>query len=211
MFLIKDSLLKASPNSQDNCHLHQYGGHSHCQCHISRRTVLKSMVTGMIGFTALPPIAQAENNPVKNNQAKNNQAKALVFSCIDFRFLATERYFLSMKNLGNNYDWATLAGSSLALAGFPNSADTQTFWDQLEFSYEQHHINRVLILDHQNCDAYALKFSPDLLNNTEQELQIHTEYLRQAYWLINSRYPELNIELYFVTLNNAEVLPISPN
>jgi carbonic anhydrase len=160
----------------------------------------------MIGCTIMPPIAQADNN-----QTKNNQAKALVFSCIDFRFLATERYFLSMKNLGNSYDWATLAGGSLALAGFPNSADTQAFWDQLEFSYKQHNIKRVLILDHENCDAYAVKFSPDLLNNKQQELQIHTEYLRQAYWSINTRYPDLNVELYFVTLNNAEVLSISPS
>ncbi|MGL6281010.1 MAG: carbonic anhydrase [Microcoleaceae cyanobacterium] len=198
MFLIKDSLLRANRNNQNNSPQHQC--QPHCQCQISRRTVLKSILGSVIGLTAFSPIAQANNN----------QAKALVFSCIDFRFLATERYFLSMKNLGNSYDWATLAGGSLALAGFPNSADTQAFWDQLEFSYKQHNIKRVLILDHQNCDAYAVKFSPDLLNNSQQELQIHTEYLRQAYWSINTRYPELNVELYFVTLNNAEVLSISP-
>lgn len=208
MFLIKDSLLRANTNNQSNSPQHQH--QPDCHCHLSRRTVLKSIVASLIGCTIMPPLAEAENNQTKNNQTKNNQAKALVFSCIDFRFLATERYFLSMKNLGNSYDWATLAGGSLALAGFPNSADTQTFWDQLEFSYKQHNIKRVLILDHENCDAYAVKFSPDLLNNRQQELQIHTEYLRQAYWSINTRYPDLNVELYFVTLNNAEVLSISP-
>jgi hypothetical protein len=208
MFLIKDSLLKAklraNTNNQSNSPPDQC--QPHCHCHLSRRTLLKSIVASMIGCTIMPPIAQA----AENNQTKNNQAKALVFSCIDFRFLATERYFLSMKNLGNSYDWATLAGGSLALAGFPNSADTQTFWDQLEFSYKQHNIKRVLILDHENCDAYAVKFSPEVLNNKQQELQLHTEYLRQAYWSINTRYPDLNVELYFVTLNNAEVLSISP-
>ncbi len=198
MFLIKDSLFRANTHNQNNSPPHQCS--SHCQCQINRRTVLKSILASVIGFTSFSPMAEA-----------NNQAKALVFSCIDFRFLATERYFLSMKNLGNNYDWATLAGGSLALAGFPNSADTQAFWDQLEFSYKQHNIKRVLILDHENCDAYAVKFSPDLLNNKQQELQIHTEYLRQAYWSINTRYPDINVELYFVTLNNAEVLSISPS
>lgn len=89
-----------------------------------------------------------------------NQAQALVFSCIDFRFLESELFFLTQKNLGNQYDW-TLAGT-FALAGFPHPADAIAFWDQLDLSYRLHHIHKVIILDHQDCGAYASIIDRDL-------------------------------------------------
>ncbi|CBN58831.1 MULTISPECIES: carbonic anhydrase [Kamptonema] len=171
-----------------------------CQC-CDRRYFLKSLLSGAIAFTVLQPTQPA--------RAEEREAKALVLSCIDFRFLGSERYFLSLQNLGNQYDWTALAGASLALAGFPSGADTQAFWDQLELSYKLHHIKKVIILDHQDCGAYAIKFDPELNQDAERELQVHTDYLNQAFWAIRKRYPDLNIELYFVN-SNAEVKPILP-
>ncbi|HLO50727.1 MAG TPA: carbonic anhydrase [Kamptonema sp.] len=169
-----------------------------------RRFFVKSLLSGAIAFTILQPTASA--------QAEELEAKALVLSCIDFRFLAAERYFLALQNLGNQYDWTALSGASLALAGFPSGADTQAFWDQLDLSYTIHHIKKVIILDHQDCGAYARKFDPDLSKDPERELQVHREYLNQAFWAIRQRYPELNIELYFVNLNTdvKPILPIDP-
>ena len=170
-------------------------------CGKGRRYFLKSLLSGAIAFTVLQPTQPAK--------AEELEAKALVLSCIDFRFLAAEKYFLSLQNLGNNYDWTALAGASLALAGFPTGADTQAFWDQLDLSYKLHHIKKVIILDHQDCGAYAIKFDPELNQDAERELQVHTDYLNQAFWAIRKRYPDLNIELYFVNYN-AEVKPILP-
>lgn len=173
-----------------------------CQCgQISRRRLLKYLLSGGLSLTILqvaqPAIAQAY------------EAKALVLSCIDSRFLAAERYFLSLKNLGNQYEWTALSGSSLALSGFPHQADSTAFWDQLDLSYQQHHISKVIILDHQDCSAYASKIDTDLSKDPARELQTHADYLSQAFWAIRERYPELNVELYFVGLN-AEVKPITP-
>ena len=170
-------------------------------CGKGRRYFLKSLLSGAIAFTVLQPTQPAK--------AEELEAKALVLSCIDFRFLAAEKYFLSLQNLGNNYDWTALAGASLALAGFPSGADNQAFWDQLKFSYTHHHIKKVIIIDHQDCGAYAVKIDPDLSKDPERELQMHTDYLNQAFWAIRERYPDLNIELYFVH-SNAEVKPILP-
>lgn len=173
-----------------------------CQCHgMGRRHFLKSLLPGAIALAVLQSAQPA--------LAQDSEAKALVLSCIDFRFLASERYFLNLHNLGNQYDWTALAGASLALAGFPNGYDTEAFWDQLDFSYKQHHIKKVIILDHQDCGAYASKIDPDLSQDGERELQVHSDYLSQAFWAIRERYPDLNIELYFVKLN-AEVKTIAP-
>lgn len=169
----------------------------YCQC--DRRWFLRFLLLGAIA-------------PLLNSQsalAANHKAKALVLSCIDFRFVESERYFLSLQHLGSQYDWTALAGASLALAGFPHAAEAEAFWDQLELSRRLHQIEKVIILDHQDCGAYANKIDPDLSQDEQREQQVHADYLSRAYWEIHKRYPELAVELYFVTLN-AEVRSISP-
>ncbi|MBE9191271.1 carbonic anhydrase [Gloeocapsopsis crepidinum LEGE 06123] len=176
---------------------------SGCACsqphQFPRRHFLRSLLPGIVAFPLL----------LKIPATANHQAKALVLSCIDFRFLETERYFLSLQHLSNQYDWTALAGASLALSGFPHTAEAEAFWDQLELSHNLHHITKVIVLDHQDCGAYARKIDLELSNDREREQQVHADYLNRAYWEIRKRYPDINIELYFVTLN-AEVQSVMP-
>lgn len=173
-----------------------------CHTSASRRHFIKSLLPGAVAFTILQSAAPAK--------AEIHQAKALVLSCIDFRFLTAERYFLSRKNLGGEYDWTALAGASLAVAGFPHPSDAEAFWDQLDISYRLHHINKVIVIDHQDCGAYATMIDPNLSKDPERELQIHTDYLNRAYWSIRDRYPDIEVELYFAALNKAEFQTILP-
>jgi hypothetical protein len=168
----------------------------------NRRQFLRYIVGAGIMTTATlidPAIARAEKKV----------PKALVLSCIDYRILEAERYFLSLQNLGGQYDLVALAGSSLALSGLPHQHDAEAFWDQLDISSRLHQIKKVMILDHEDCSVYQYKIDPNLANSPELELTTHTEYLSRAYWAIRERYPDLNIELYFVKLN-TEVKQISP-
>ena len=57
------------------------------------------------------------------------------------------------------------------------------------------------------------KLTFDLSNYPERELQVHADYLNRAYWAIRAHYPDLSIELYFVTLNGSvkAVFPRSQN
>lgn len=171
-------------------------------CTSNRRQFLHYLVgAGALatGLTIAPAVARAEKKV----------PKALVLSCIDYRILEAERYFLSLQNLGGQYDFATLAGASLALSGMPHQYDADAFWDQLDISYRLHQIKKVIILDHQDCEVYKYKIDPSLSDNPQLELTTHTEYLSRAYWAIRDRYPDLNIELYFVNLN-TDVKQISP-
>jgi hypothetical protein len=178
-----------------------------CQCRnrphrIPRRTCLRSLLPGFaIAFSLLLTAQPA--------RATEHKAKALVLSCIDFRFIESEQYFLSLQHLDNQYDWTALAGASLALTGFPHSAEAEAFWDQLALSRQLHQIEKVIILDHQDCGAYANKIHPTLSQDREREQQVHAEYLNRAYWEIQQRYPDLIVELYFVTLSDG-VYPILP-
>lgn len=183
---------------QDSCRCSDCAG-------IDRRQFLKYLVgtASLIATTAVnAPSAWAEKKLPK-------MPKALVLSCIDYRVLEAERYFLSLQNLGNLYDMTALAGSSLALSGVPHQADAMAFWDQLDISYRLHHVKKVIILDHQDCAAFAYKINPQLSDDPKLELQTHQESMSRAYWAIRDKYPDLNIELYFVSLN-ADVKSLEP-
>jgi carbonic anhydrase len=183
--------------------------HQNCDCGKSlsnRRHFLKSLLPGGLALAVLQSAGAA--------RAENHQAKALVLSCIDFRFLKSEIDFLLTKNMANNYDWTALAGASLALEGFPHEADAQAFWDQLDLSYKLHHIQTVMIIDHEDCGAYANKIDRNLSQDKKRELQVHTDYLNRAYSSIRNRYPDISVELYFASLKNPGqvmgILPIHP-
>ncbi|MBK1986277.1 carbonic anhydrase [Sphaerospermopsis aphanizomenoides BCCUSP55] len=173
-------------------------------CHplTARRHFLKSLLPAAVAFGILQSTAPAK--------AETHQPQALVLSCIDFRFLTAERYFLRNKHLLGEYDWTALAGASLAITGFPHPSDAEAFWDQLDISYRLHHIQKVIVIDHQDCGAYAMMIDPNLSKDPERELQVHTDYLNRAYWLIRNRYPDIDVELYLATLNQDEFKTILP-
>jgi hypothetical protein len=170
-------------------------------CGCQRRHFLRIFFTGTITlpwWLQFTQIAQASGQP-----------KALVLSCIDFRFVNFEQTFLLQKKLDNQYDWLALAGASLALSDFPSQAETQTFWEQLDLSYRLHKIEKVIILDHQDCGAYESKIDNQLSQNPKREEQVHRQYLNQAYSSIKERYPNLEVELYFIKLD-GQVQAIIP-
>ncbi len=170
----------------------------HCQ----RRNFLKLLLTGSLGLSFW-----LDSTRIANAEHKT---KALVLTCIDFRFVDFEQDFLKSQKLDHQYDWLSLAGASLALADFPSHADTEVFWEQLQLSSQLHNIEKVIILDHQDCGAYARKMDLQLSQNPLEEINIHRQYLHQAYEAIAKGYPNLEIELYFVHLN-GEVEGISVN
>lgn len=162
-------------------------------CTCKRRDFTKLLLTGSFGLS----FWLSSSLSVK----AEHKAKALVLSCIDFRFVDFEQNFLINSNLDHEFDWLSLAGASLALADFPSHADTEVFWEQLELSSNLHHIEKVIILDHQDCGAYASKIDAKLSKNSEKELQIHHQYLSKAQEAIKNKYSHLDVELYFVSLD----------
>ncbi|MCP9887237.1 hypothetical protein KBY96_04715 [Cyanobium sp. ATX 6A2] len=134
------------------------------------------------------------------------QARALVLSCIDFRFVEQEHAFLARQQLSGAVDWVALAGASLALTGFPHRADARAFWDQLQLSRSLHHIPEVILVDHQDCGAYAA-IHPEPFFDLQAEQEFHARTLRRARDQILAREPQLSVQLYFARLD-GDVVPI---
>jgi len=133
-------------------------------------------------------------------------ARALMLSCIDFRFVEQAHVFLARQQLSGAVDWVALGGSSLALTGFPHRADARAFWDQLQLSSSLHHIREVILLDHQDCGAYAA-IHPEPFADPEAEQDCHARTLRRAGQQILDRNPQLSVRLYYARLD-GEVVPI---
>lgn len=134
--------------------------------------------------------------------ASTQEPSTLVLSCIDFRFMETIHDFLAMKGLTKQYDWTALAGASLALANFPHPSDSDAFWDQLKISVDLHHINHILVFEHQDCGAYNL-IHPHLSENSNREVRIHQLYAMNAAQAIQNLYSQISVDAYFVSLSGG--------
>ena len=106
------------------------------------------------------------------DQEKAHTAKALVLTCMDFRFVDDISSQMSRLGYHNDYDLFTLAGASLGFAGSDTSAlprvgasknplfkdiDAkwdETFLDHVRLASQLHEIKEVIVVDHLECGCY---------------------------------------------------------
>jgi hypothetical protein len=148
-------------------------------------------------------------------------AKAMLLTCMDYRFSERIGLFMASKDLTNQYDHFILAGASL---GMSSELDPmvepwrRTWFEHLDLAVQLHKISSVIIIDHEDCGAYRELLGFD--HETEDmdnpniipmaEVDIHSKYLREAYTKIRQRYPTLTIELYMIGLKqNTISIPVS--
>jgi carbonic anhydrase len=78
--------------------------------------------------------------------------KALVISCIDYRFVSKVEDYLANKNLQDSYDLVTTPGASLNFKKIENN---------IAISFNLHDPKNVMIFDHEDCGAYGEDNSED--------------------------------------------------
>ncbi|OGY26176.1 MAG: hypothetical protein A2Z24_00895 [Candidatus Woykebacteria bacterium RBG_16_44_10] len=115
----------------------------------------------------------------------SHRCKALVISCIDFRFVTRVRDFLTKHGLVNEYDLITVPGASLGFSDITASVAT---------SIKLHNPNEIYIFDHEDCGAYGQ-------NNTSQA---HTENLKKAKVALANTYPTKKITTYLTGFENIK-------
>lgn len=107
---------------------------------------------------------------------------AFIVSCIDFRFQKYIRKWLDKKMKNETYDYVGFAGGT---------KDLKTILKQLEISVKLHHINKVILMHHEDCGAYGKKST----------YERHVKDLQKAGRTIKNLYPALQIDLYYIHLN----------
>lgn len=115
----------------------------------------------------------------------------LVICCIDFRFQELIRNFLN-KEVPRDYDLVSVAGACKNLI---KESDRDFLIKQLGISSGLHKINKVFLINHQDCGAYGEENFPD----SRAELSHHLGDLKKSKEILHSLFPSLEeIKLYFI-------------
>jgi carbonic anhydrase len=79
--------------------------------------------------------------------------EAMVLSCMDPRFQKPVHKHLKDKKLTGKFSAFTIAGGSIGVTNDKFKKWHSTFWENLETSINLHKINKLIVLNHNDCGA----------------------------------------------------------
>ncbi|MBI2017891.1 hypothetical protein HYS92_02465 [Candidatus Daviesbacteria bacterium] len=114
----------------------------------------------------------------------NHQTEGIIVTCIDFRFQKTINKWISQHIRPKIFDRVALAGGVKNL---------EVILGQIDIAVKLHHIKKVILINHEDCGAYGKESSP----------QKHAEDLKNARAKVLGKYPNLEVEAYYLHLDGA--------
>lgn len=126
--------------------------------------------------------------------------KAMVLSCIDPRFQPIVYNYLKKKKLTGKYSSFTIAGASIGVTHNRFKRWHKTFIDNLSTSIILHKIEKLIVINHEDCGAAKIVNSKKNFNNLN-EIKIHKISFLKIKKIIKKKFPNLKIELNFIKLN----------
>ena len=125
------------------------------------------------------------------NKMTAHDAKAVLVTCMDFRFINDEISHMKDKGYDVNFDGFVLAGVSIGINQNKYPEWAKTFFEHIELSKKLHHIKKVVLLDHLDCGAYKLFASE--FTTEEEERELHVKELKIAAEKIRTKFPDLKV------------------
>lgn len=110
------------------------------------------------------------------------KAESLIVTCIDFRLQISINNWISKNLTEGTFDRVALGGGVKNL---------DIILDQVKIGNDLHKIKKVVLVNHENCGAYG----------KAGNLKKHTSDLKTAEKKINTLYPNLEVEKYYLHLN----------
>ena len=132
----------------------------------------------------------------------NNKYKAMVLSCIDPRFQPKVFNYLKKRKLYGKYSHFTIAGAAVGVTHVKFKKWQKTFIDNLSTSIQLHKIDKLIVINHQDCGA--AKF----VNNARQfneinENKIHNDSFKKLKGVLKKKFPKLYYEFYLMNLKGS--------
>ena len=121
---------------------------------------------------------------------KNYQA--MVLSCIDPRFQPKVYKYLKNKNLTGKYSSFTIAGAAIGVTAKEFRKWHSTFFDNLTTSIKLHKINRLIVINHEDCGAAKIVNGKKEFN-LSVENRIHQESFIKIKKELKKKYPNLKV------------------
>ena len=139
-----------------------------------------------------------------DSKLQSGEPKALVVHCGDHRFQAAFQEFLNRHlGLGFNYDLLVIPGGpqSLTLVEYLPKFSWAS-WRWFRFFIENHEIQRLILIQHQDCAWY--KSLPLHLHSSPEPRGRQEEDLRKLAQAVRKEFPHLRAELYFAAWDGKE-------
>ena len=123
--------------------------------------------------------------------------KAMVLSCIDPRFQTPVYKFLKKKNLSGKFSSFTIAGAAVGVTHIKFKKWHKAFIDNLSTSIKLHGINRLIVVNHEDCGA--IKIAEGKKNFKEE--QIHKLSFHKLKKIVMKKFPKLKLEFHIKKLS----------
>ena len=127
--------------------------------------------------------------------------KAMVLSCIDPRFQPKVYKYLKNKNLTGKYSSFTIAGAAIGVTATKFKKWHSTFFDNLSTSIKLHKINRLIVINHEDCGAAKIVNGKRKFNSTIEN-KIHTDSFKKIKKVLTKKYPFLKVNFKILSLKD---------
>lgn len=127
--------------------------------------------------------------------------EAMVLSCIDPRFQPKVYKYLKVKKLTGKYSSFIIAGAAIGVTAKKFKKWHSTFFDNLSTSIKLHKINKLIVINHQDCGAAKI-INGNKKFNLLIEKKIHKDSFRKIKKVINKKFPNLKISFKVLKLKD---------
>jgi carbonic anhydrase len=164
----------------------------------------KFIYFAVISIVVLFIIVNVFFNTSKNlrDRLSEKTAKAMVLSCMDFRFVDDKVNFLNKIGYRDDYSKFVLAGSSLGYNQDTFPEWSKSFDKHIELAKDLHNIDEVIVVDHMDCGAYRILYDNPSMSK-EEEYKLHQKNLHEFKSLINKKFPSLRVTLLLINLDGT--------
>ena len=128
--------------------------------------------------------------------------KAMVLSCMDPRFQPKIFNYLRKRKLTGKYSAFTIAGAAVGVTHTKFKKWHNVFFDNLSASIQLHKIEKLIVINHQDCGAAKIANSKKEFNN-KIETDIHKISFKKLKSSLRKKFPKLKIEFNVMALNNS--------
>lgn len=141
----------------------------------------------------------------------NQKPNIFLLTCIDYRFFQDYVVLLDTFGFTNDYDQFILPGSSLAFTDDHNNTPfnfetfQETYYQSLVAAESLHSINRIMVLDHEDCGAYKLQYHGHV--TIEEHKRNVKTLLKKVRKFLKERHPDkcFSYEGYYITLDRKVI------
>ncbi len=128
--------------------------------------------------------------------------EAMVLSCIDPRYQKPVHKHLKDKKLTGRFSAFTIAGGSIGVTNNKFKKWHSTFWENLETSINLHKINKLIVLNHNDCGAAKI-VNNNKNFNSRIENAIHKKSFNKLKKTLKKKFPKIKVSFKILSLKNA--------